>query len=123
MPGFDGTGPQGYGPMSGGARGFCALPAGSSQYPIRGGFFGRGRGLGRGFGRGFGRGLGRGFGWRQAGYAYGNPYCTAPYSSMLTPQQEADELKAEAKAMQDEINAMNQRIKELESSTEAERNE
>lgn len=25
MPGFDGTGPRGRGPMSGGGRGFCAL--------------------------------------------------------------------------------------------------
>lgn len=28
MPGLDGTGPQARGPMSGGARGFCSLPAG-----------------------------------------------------------------------------------------------
>jgi hypothetical protein len=26
MPGFDGTGPYGMGPMTGGGRGFCALP-------------------------------------------------------------------------------------------------
>jgi len=25
MPGFDGTGPRGLGPMTGGGRGFCAL--------------------------------------------------------------------------------------------------
>lgn len=35
MPGFDGTGPQGLGPMTGGGRGFCALPAGRAPvaYP------------------------------------------------------------------------------------------
>jgi len=27
MPGFDGTGPAGAGPMTGGGRGFCVLPA------------------------------------------------------------------------------------------------
>lgn len=26
MPGFDGTGPQGMGSMTGGGRGFCVLP-------------------------------------------------------------------------------------------------
>lgn len=26
MPGFDGTGPDGAGPMTGGARGYCAVP-------------------------------------------------------------------------------------------------
>jgi hypothetical protein len=26
MPGFDGTGPRGLGPMTGGGRGFCAVP-------------------------------------------------------------------------------------------------
>ena len=27
MPGFDGTGPMGQGPMTGGGRGFCAMPS------------------------------------------------------------------------------------------------
>ena len=26
MPGFDGTGPRGMGPMTGGGRGYCAVP-------------------------------------------------------------------------------------------------
>ncbi|MFC1912011.1 DUF5320 domain-containing protein [Chloroflexota bacterium] len=26
MPGFDGTGPRGMGPMTGGVRGYCAVP-------------------------------------------------------------------------------------------------
>jgi len=26
MPGFDGTGPRGLGPLTGGGRGFCAVP-------------------------------------------------------------------------------------------------
>lgn len=43
MPGFDGTGPRGMGPMTGGGRGFCAAPAGSYGYPGRGyaGVYGR----------------------------------------------------------------------------------
>ena len=110
MPGFDGTGPQGYGSFTGGGRGYCALPADNLGQRIFGRqFFGRGRGQGRGLGRGFGRGLR----WRAAGYAYNNPYFADPYVSRLTPQQEVVELKAEAKAMQEEISSINQRIKEL----------
>ena len=36
MPGFDGTGPRGMGPFSGGGRGYCALvlpPPGKGQAP------------------------------------------------------------------------------------------
>lgn len=84
MPGFDGTGPAGMGPMTGGGRGWCtsyrpgyAAGAGYRRpYPVAMGArytYGLGRprwGLGRGFwGRGRaaawgpGRGLGRGRGW------------------------------------------------------------
>jgi hypothetical protein len=84
MPGFDGTGPAGMGPMTGGGRGYCA-PYGPryraygpyraaypvptrSPYPyglgrrrwgLGGSIWGRGRGLG--WGRGFGPGRGRGW--------------------------------------------------------------
>jgi hypothetical protein len=78
MPGFDGTGPRGEGPMTGWGMGYCAQPVeGRSAYPsgdapayppIPPGFGGRGRrfGWGRGFGRGcgWGRGFGRGWGFR-----------------------------------------------------------
>lgn len=63
MPGFNGRGPMGAGPMTGGARGFCN-PAGAGQPRP----FGRGMGLGRGFRGGYGssmgmrRSFGRGFG-------------------------------------------------------------
>jgi hypothetical protein len=84
MPRFDGTGPAGMGPMTGGARGWCnpynAPYAGSGPsrppYAVQGRptyayGFGRPRwGLGRGYPgrvRGFGwnrgRGPGRGRGW------------------------------------------------------------
>ncbi|MEW6615812.1 MAG: DUF5320 domain-containing protein [Thermodesulfobacteriota bacterium] len=88
MPGFDGTGPRGLGPMTGGGRGFCnpnfagrrdpymgyhygapfaGYPYGNYQYPpyqaYPYGGFGMGRGTGRGFGMGRGMGRGRRFGW------------------------------------------------------------
>jgi hypothetical protein len=76
MPGFDGTGPMGQGPMTGGGRGFCAMPYrvygaygygmrarynpsfGGYQFserPIGGPIFGAGRGRVFGGGRGFRR--------------------------------------------------------------------
>ena len=33
MPGFDGTGPRGLGPMTGGCRGYCVLPVKGSNSP------------------------------------------------------------------------------------------
>lgn len=61
MPGFDGTGPRGQGPLTGGGFGYCAPGRGPRGF---------GRGFGRGMGRGFGRGYGRGFGpgWRRMAY-------------------------------------------------------
>lgn len=91
MPGFDGTGPRGMGPMTGGGRGFCnpnfagmGAPYMGNPYarnygqgapypgpgdPCRAytytpyGGFGMGRGFGRGRGMKRGMGRGRGFGW------------------------------------------------------------
>ena len=54
MPGMNGTGPLGQGPMTGGGRGVCGRGQG-----LRPEF---GQGYGRGFGQGFGRGLRRGAG-------------------------------------------------------------
>ena len=117
MPGGDRTGPMGMGPMTGRAAGYCAgysVPGYVNPVSGRGGF-----GYGRGGGRGLGRGRGRGFGFRGAAYAYGNPnygdpYLAAPYyGPEVNPQQEAQMLKEQAKAMQGEISAINDRIKEL----------
>jgi len=68
MPGFDGTGPAGQGPMTGGGRGYCVQP--NQQTSPRFAFspfnwfrspYTTARPLGgRGMGRGMGRGRGRG---------------------------------------------------------------
>ena len=34
MPGFDGTGPRGMGSMTGGGRGFCAVPLNAPQQEL-----------------------------------------------------------------------------------------
>ena len=117
MPGGDGTGPRGLGPMRG-----------------------RGRGWGR-HGWGWGR---HGWGWVGAGAYPDQAQNLAPKQEAdmlreqakamqeeikninaciseldeiqnLTPQQEADMLKEQTKTMQDEIKAVNERISELES--------
>lgn len=107
MPGGDKTGPVGMGPMTGRGAGVCS---GYNVNPTvgRGGM---GRGMGRGAGSG--RGFGRGFGWRSAGaYGYGNTG-----DLRLSSQEEARGLKDQARIMQEEINVINARIKELESDT------
>lgn len=68
MPGFNGTGPTGAGPMTGGGRGVCATdaPGFIARFVRRGMGIGRGQGLGLGrAARGLGRSAGRGHrnGW------------------------------------------------------------
>lgn len=65
MPGFNGTGPAGEGPMTGGGRGNCATDDRTvmGRLARRGPGFGLGLGFGRGrdrFGAGQGRGMGLG---------------------------------------------------------------
>ena len=69
MPGFDRTGPQGQGPMTGGRRGICTGAVRGGNVPQAG--YGLGRG-GRPYGGGRGFGRGGGYGYR-AGYYSGEP--------------------------------------------------
>ena len=94
MPGGDGTGPMGMGPMTGRAAGYCAgyaVPGFMNPIPGRGMGWGRGMGFGRGFGRGRGMGRGRGFGrgrgrrwrafspWAYGAYPPAGTYYPMPY--------------------------------------------
>lgn len=111
MPGFDGTGPQGAGPMTGGARGYCN-PATAGYAPRYGMRLGYGRGLGRG--RGFGAGYGRGFGTR--GYGAG-PFMAPPPAYTPPPMDSAQELsmlKSEADGLKRALDDIHRRIEELE---------
>ena len=117
MPGGDGTGPRGAGRMTGRGAGYCAgnqVPGYANPVP------GRGRGAGYGLGRGRGWGRGRGFrhGWAGYGAGWGYPYEADPYygnpgAPEFTPEQEAEALKSQAKALEGEIDSINKRIKEL----------
>ncbi|MBN1675177.1 MAG: DUF5320 domain-containing protein [Kiritimatiellae bacterium] len=116
MPGGDGTGPAGMGPMTGRAAGYCAgYPVPGFMNPIPGRGFGFGRGLGLGF-RG-GRGW-AGYGPRAYGYApaYGMPPFpyAAPYGAAPTPEQEVDRLKGQAEYFEDALEGVKKRIAELE---------
>jgi len=105
MPGGNGTGPAGAGPMTGRGMGFCAgysVPG----YANFGG--GRGMGMGRGLrmGMGRGRGFGQGFGW--GGFA--NPY---PAPQRPTAEQELEALKGQASYFENSLKEINQQIEEL----------
>ena len=111
MPGGDGSGPGGLGPMTGRAAGYCAgygVPGYANP--------GYGRGYGRGFGRG--RGGGRGFGWRNRfqtypGYVPG-PVAYGPIPVEPSAEQELAALKQQSEYMQNEMQEINKRIEEIE---------
>ena len=122
MPRFDGTGPQGMGPMTGRGAGYCAgydVPAYGNPMP--------GRGFGMGWGRGGGRGRGRRWrhwyyatgvpGWARFGYApaWGAPAAPyGPYAAPPTPEQETEFLKSQAEWLKEQLDAITSRIEELE---------
>jgi len=105
MPRGDGTGPMGMGPMTGRAAGYCAgYPAPGFVNPVSG------RGRGRAWGRG--GGLGRGLAMRRGrGRAFG--FAPAPFSPAPTREQELDMLRGQADWLKEQMDAINQRIGEL----------
>jgi len=115
MPRGDGTGPGGLGPMTGRAAGYCAgysVPGYMNPY---GGRLGLGLGYGRGYGRGFGRGYRRGF-WPAYPYPVTPPptaYAGGFYQPPVEPKQEMEMLAEEAKALKEQLEAINKRVSEL----------
>ena len=121
MPGGDGTGPMGMGPMTGRAAGYCAgnsVPGYMTPGP------GRGFGMGGGRGRRFGRALGLGFrGWR--GWGGYPPYSDTPQAARAggqaapTAEQELDVLKGQAEYFGGALEDIKKRIEELEAGKKA----
>ncbi len=113
MPGGNGTGPLGMGPMTGRTAGFCAgynIPGYMNPVPGRGRGF-RGCGGGRGGGRGwrnqfFATGL---TGWRRATGWQAGDIPQAP-----TREQQLDALKSQAGNLEDALGDIRKRIGELE---------
>ena len=96
MPGFDGTGPRGMGPMTGGRRGFCSP---------------------RGMGSMYGRGRGMPYPYPYGGAPYGAPAYApgvAPYVPQMSEEQELQLLKEEAGRVKDQLTQISDRIRELE---------
>ena len=99
MPGFDGTGPMGMGPMTGGGRGFCS-PWGIGAAQRTYGFPGL------------------------TGHAY--PYYrqgaffpgAAPFAPGMSREQEIDFLKSEAEALREQLKELEARIGQLSTETE-----
>ena len=123
MPAGDGTGPLGFGPMTGRAAGYCAgYSVPGYMNPMGGrGFGGWGRGGGRGWRHRFhATGLTR---WQQLGMGgpaymnagpYGAPYAT-PVAQLMAPAQELDALKGQEEYLADALEGIKKRIDALES--------
>lgn len=106
MPGGDGTGPAGMGPMTGRAAGLCA------GYPTPGYMTGFG---GRGF---WGRGRGGGGGWgrRNWFYATGLPFWARAAQGFFgapSVEQEREALRQQSQQLQESLDAINRRIEDL----------
>lgn len=119
MPGGNGTGPLGMGPMTGRVAGYCAgygMPGYTNPIPGRG--FGMGRGGGRGWrNRFYATGVP---GWAAgAGMPYGAPYAM-PYVSAPTKEQELDMLKGQAEQFETALGDIRKRLHELETDKTAE---
>ena len=91
MPGFDGTGPRGSGPGSGGGFGYCAGERPPYAGWRRGGYYGRGAGWGAG--RGPGRGVCRW--WAGGPVPYYGPQWAAPADEKAFLNDQAEQLRAE----------------------------
>ncbi len=98
MPGFDGTGPSGMGPMTGGSRGFCSpWGIGAASRP-------------------YGRFPRMGYGYPYYGAAPAVPGAV-PFAPQMTREQEFDFLKNQAQAMKGQLEQIESRIQQLGSET------
>ena len=106
MPGLDGTGPMGSGPMTGGRRGICNPQAAAV----------RAASIPMGFGRGGGRGHRRMYhatglpGWmRFGGHSAAPPVAPATQDKLTALQAQADVLRRQLDAMTARITELDQK--------------
>jgi hypothetical protein len=122
MPGFDRTGPAGMGPRTGWGRGLCGSR----------GYYGGGQrfwGYGRGYGRGWGRGWRHRY-WATGMHGWGPMYppprggyygpWEADYDQPYSQEGELAALKEEAAWLKEELNAVEERLGELEAEPQEE---
>ena len=96
MPGFDGTGPMGIGPMTGGGRGFCAVPL-RPAWPTY---------VGRGFSMPYGASRGIPY--------YGIP----PFAPEIAREEELEYLKGLAQSMREYLKGIEGKIQQIENEKE-----
>ena len=103
MPGLNKTGPRGMGPMTGGGRGLCNS-RGARQ-------------VNQGYGFGF---RGSSPSWPYAGRGRGGlPRCWYPgltggtSAPNISPEQELDMLKSQSQSMREQLEQLENRMKEL----------
>ena len=107
MPFGDGTGPRGFGPMTGRGMGICAgfgRPGFTNFIP--------GRGVGRGWRTPYGYPYAGGYGAATPymGYSYGSP------GGAIPKEEEIRTLEDQARAMEGDLNAIRQRLEQLRAS-------
>ncbi|MBD3187703.1 hypothetical protein GF325_12785 [Candidatus Bathyarchaeota archaeon] len=116
MPGGDGSGPNGMGPLTGRRLGYCA------GYSVPGYMnrpYGLGLGLGRrgGWGGGFGRGRGGGMGWGRGSVPVAPPATWypsgVPPATGVPPASQLDALKAQKSYIESQLEHMNQALGEI----------
>jgi len=90
MPGFDGTGPMGMGPMTGGGRGFCAIPLRPGWPAYAGTQF-----------------------QRPYTTPYQGAYGFGPFAPRMTREQELELLKSQTQALREELKGVETRIGQL----------
>ena len=119
MPGFNGTGPMGMGPRTGGGFGFCSPEAGTAFPGSRS--YGNNRAAGRGLaprgggrGRVFGGGRGRGYFGRGIGPGWWGSYPSGTYASGPSPTDEKSFLEEQLHSLEQELSGVRSRIEELE---------
>lgn len=108
MPFGDGTGPAGFGSVTGRGMGYCTghRVAGFQNAP------GYGRGLGR-RDRAFARGFRRGY--RHFPYSVpANSYYNPPYKSEIDREEKVEYLKETARALEGELDNVKKELKNLE---------
>ncbi len=110
MSGYDGTGPLGAGPRTGGGFGYCP-PGYGPAYPVYG--VGRG-GYPRGGGRGWARGGGRGRGYGYPAYPAYGPASPPPPAWGAPSGGELNFLRSQEQGLREELNSIRERIGQLE---------
>ena len=117
MPGGDGTGPMGYGPLTGRGAGYCrgyGMPGFANPGPGMGRRFMGRRGLGMGFGRGLGHGWGRG--WCRWALPYGTDGFYGDYC--LGREDEKAVLTNEVQLLKNRLAQLDKRLREIGAETD-----